>query len=196
MYKKITLLTVTLSTFTTITPDATPWIEIKPSYFTFSNCLMSEIYDKGGFEVQASGSIPVYKRLDIYTSIGYRQSWGHALSTGEKTNLIVIPFDIGLKPVFNFSDHAYYFCAAGPRFFFFHQHNKSAYVNCIINDTGIGLFINSGFNVLLKDHFLFGLFAEYSYEPTNVSSTKQNVFSNGNVSIGGFAVGVNFGYAF
>jgi hypothetical protein len=157
---------------------------------------MSTIYDNGGFEIQGSASVPFCNYIDLYGSIGYRKAWGHALSTGEKTSLSVIPVDIGLKPVFNFCDRFYYFFAIGPRYFHFHQHNKSPYVDCIIKGGGIGLFVNTGFNVLLADCFLLGIFGEYSYEKKSVCPQMPNLYSNGSVQIGGFAFGASLGYAF
>lgn len=176
--------------------NLTPWLEIKPSYFVFSESPMNDIYGKGGFEIQGSASIPLCSYLDFYGSIGYRKAHGHALNSGEKTSLTVIPVDVGLKPTFNFCERFYYFLAAGPRYFYFHQHNDSPYVDRTINRSGIGLFVNTGFNVLLGDCLLLGIFSEYSYEKKTVCPKRPNVFSNGAVQIGGFAFGASVGYTF
>lgn len=167
MYKKIIVLCGLFSAITVGASDLTSWLEIKPSYFLFSTPVMSEIYDDGGFQVQGSASIPLCKYLDFYSSFGYRQAWGHALNSEEKTSLTVIPVDIGVKAVGNFSDKYYYFLAMGPRYFSFIQHNDSLYVNPIINGAGIGLFVNTGLNIELSKSFLLGIFAEYSYGKKN-----------------------------
>ncbi len=202
MYKKIMRLCAPAASLcallctSTYASNATSWLEIKPSYFFFSASPMNDIYDHGGFEIQGSVSIPVYEYLDFYGSIGGRKAWGHALNSCEKTSLTVIPIDIGLKPLFNFYNRFYYFFAFGPRFFYVHQHNKSPYVDGKINSGGVGLFINTGFNLLLADHFLLGIFGEYSYEKKKIWPKKQYVYSNGHVQFGGFAFGINLGYAF
>jgi len=196
MYKKIALLSVLLCTVTPYASDLTPWLEIKPSYFFFSASPMNDIYDDGGFEIQGSLSVPFCNYLDLYGSIGYREAWGRALNTCEKTSLTVIPVDIGLKPVFNFCERFYYFFAIGPRYFYFHQHNNSPYVDCIINGNGVGLFVNTGFNILISECLLLGIFGEYSYEKKSICPHMPNVFSNGSVQIGGFAFGLSVGYAF
>ncbi len=203
LYKKIALFSALLCSLTQyasddscMIADLTPWLEIKPSYFFFSACPMNNIYNHGGFEIQGSASVPICKYLDAYGSIGYRRVRGHALSTCSKTSLTVIPIDIGLKPIFNFCERFNYFFAIGPRYFYFNQHNKSPYVDCRINDIGIGLFVNTGLNVLIADRFLLGIFGEYSYEKKKICPSASNVFSNGNVQIGGFAFGVSLGYAF
>lgn len=200
MYKKIALFSALVGTGTQHASDhmrwPIRWFEIKPSYFFFSNSPMKNIYDKGGFEIQASGSGPVYSCLDLYGSVGYRKVWGHSLGLCEKTSLTVVPFDIGIKPVFNFCDHYYYFFAIGPRFFYFHQHNYSPYVDCSIKSGNVGLFFNTGFNVALNDCFLLGIFGEYSYEKKTICPRMENVYSNGPTQIGGFAFGISLGYAF
>lgn len=196
MYKKITLLLALLCTSTQYASNIAPWVEIKPSYFFFSTSPMNDIYDHGGFEIQGSASVPVYTYLDLYGSIGYRTVTGHALNSGEKTSLSVIPIDLGLKPIVNFHEHFYYFFAMGPRYFHFHQYNNSSYVDRTIKGNGIGLFANTGFNVLLADYFLLGIFGEYSYEKKKICPKKPNVYSNGSTQMGGFAFGVSLGYEF
>jgi hypothetical protein len=196
MYKKIVLFSVLLCTLMPHTSALTPWLELKPSYFFFAGSAMHDIYDHGGFQMQGSASGPLCNYLDLYGSIGYRKAWGNALNTCEKTNLTVLPVDIGLKPIFNFWQHCYYFFAIGPRYFYFRQRNHSPYVDCIIKGSGIGLFVNTGFNLLLADHLLLGIFGEYSYEKKKICPKRPQVFSSGSVQIGGFACGVSLGYAF
>lgn len=196
MYKKVTLLSVLLCAFTQYASDTTPRFEIKPSYFFFYASPMNDIYNKGGFEIQGSVSVPFYHYLDVYGSIGYRKVKGHALNTGEKTSLTVMPVDIGLKSIVHFYERFDYFFAIGPRFFYFHQKNDSPYVDPVINSGGVGLFINTGFNVLIKDCFLLGVFGEYSYEKKTITPKKPNIYSNGSSQIGGLAFGASVGYAF
>jgi hypothetical protein len=196
MYKKFVFFSAVLCTFTQHTTQLSPWLEVKPSYFLFCACPMNNIYDKGGFQVQGSTSVPVHNYFDVYGSIGYRQAWGHALNTCEKTTLAVIPIDIGLKSICNVRERGYCFLGLGPRFFYFNQDNSSPYVACNITGWGVGLFANTGFGVQVTDHFLWGIFAEYSYEAQTICPTMSDVYSNGSVQIGGVAVGISLGYLF
>jgi hypothetical protein len=196
MYNKIALFSALLCVVKLHASDISPWLEIKPSYFFFSSCPLKNIFHHGGFEIQGSASVPVCDHLALYGSVGWRRVTGHTLSTREKTKLTVIPLDIGLKTIVNFCERFYYFFAIGPRYFHFRQHNYSPYVDCTINGNGIGLFINSGFNVLFSDCLLLGIFGEYSYEKKKICPKKPNVFSNGSVQLGGIAVGLSLGYAF
>jgi len=196
MYKKRILFSVLLCIVTPYASASRLWLEIKPSYFFFAASVMRDIYDHGGFEIQGSASGSLCNYLALYGSIGYRTAQGHALNSCEKTRLTIIPVDIGFKPIFNVGQHCYSFFAIGPRYFHFHQHNNSPYVDCTINGNGIGLFVNTGFNALLANHLLLGIFGEYSYEKKGICPKKPLVFSNGSVQIGGFAFGASVGYAF
>lgn len=199
-YKKLALFSMLICAFSQYASELdsclNSWLEIKPSYFFFSASPMKNIYKSGGFEFQASVSVPVHNYLDVYGSIGYRKASGCALNSCEKTRLTVMPIDIGLKPVFNFCERFYYFFAVGPRYFYFNQHNYSPYVDCKVNGSNIGFFVNTGFNSQLSNCILLGIFGEYSYEKKKICSNRLNVYSNGPVQIGGFAFGVNLGYVF
>ncbi len=200
MYKKIIMLSALLCIFTQHASDnrfdVASWLEIKPSYFFFVTSPMNEVYNKGGFQVQGSASLPLCNYLDFYASIGYRQAWGHALNSEENTSLTVVPVDIGLKPVFNFCERYNYFFAVGPRYFSFYQYNNSSYVNAVVTNAGVGFFVNTGLNVQLAESFLLGLFGEYSYEKKTIESNLSNVYSNGSVQMGGLAFGLSLGYVF
>lgn len=196
MDTRIALLQALLCAATANALATMPWLEIKPSYFFFAASPMHDIYASGAFQIQGSVSAPVCTYLDLYGSIGCRTAPGHALNTCEKTNLTVVPIDLGLKPVLQCGAYGNYFFAIGPRYFHFHQHNKSPYVDCKVSGNGIGFFVNSGWNVLLTDCLLLGIFGEYSYEKKKICPMKQNVYSNGKVQLGGFAFGVSLGYAF
>ncbi|MBP6892080.1 hypothetical protein KBB68_00720 [Candidatus Babeliales bacterium] len=196
MYKKLFSFLLLCCSVTEYALELRPWLEIKPSYFFFNTCPMNDIYNKGGFQIQGSGSIPFRNYFDFYVSLGYRRVSGHVLDTCDKTTLSVVPIDFGIKPIFNFCEKFYYFFIAGPRLFVLHQSNNSPYVNPFINSCGVGVFANTGFNVLLKDSYLFGIFGEYSYERKKICSDMTNVYSTGPVQVGGLAFGATFGYAF
>lgn len=196
MDKKIILLFTLLGSNVQSASNLSPWLEIKPSYFFCTSTPLKDIYHHGGFELQGSVSAPVCKHLDFYGSIGYRHLSGHALNTDEKTKLTVVPLDIGLKPIFNWGESLYYFLAFGPRFFYFNQHNDSSYVDRKTNRGGVGLFVNTGFNLLFANGFLLGIFGEYSYEKGSISPRMSNVFSGGSIQLGGFAFGLSVGREF
>ena len=176
--------------------DLSPWLECKPSYFIFIAEPMHAIYPHGGFQVQASTSVPVYKFIDFYASVGYRQAWGHALNTEQDTTLKIVPVDVGLKFIESFCDSWRYFLTVGPRGFYVQQKNTTENVDAVASGGFVGFFANFGCNKEFYNGCLLGLFAEYCYEKTSICPTMQNVYSNGPVQIGGVALGFSVGYAF
>jgi hypothetical protein len=172
-----------------------PLLEAKAGYFFFASEKMSEVYRDGGFEVQLSGSFPIYRCLQVYASAGYLQAWGQSENGHQDTTIWEIPIDLGLKPVLNIASYAQYYIALGPRYFYVHQHNDSSYVNRNLSKNGVGFFINTGFNFFPIRHLLIDIFGEYAYEAPRFSSSKPNVFG-GKIQISKFTFGAGVGYAF
>ncbi len=171
-------------------------LELKPSYFFFTNSPLSKIYKRGGFEMQTSGSCQLWKWLDVYGSVGVMQTWGKSLNDGQKTSLLEVPVDLGLKPHFVLHKKVDYYFAFGPRYFYLHQYNDSTFVDKNIHNNVMGFFVNTGFNFEPVKHCTVGIFGEYAYGKTSFSSCKPNVFGQKNVQIGGCNFGVSLGYRF
>jgi len=97
--------------------------------------------------------------------------------------------------VFTLASFVQYYFSLGPRYFYVHQYNNSSFVNQSIGKSGIGLFVNTGFNFYVLERMLIDIFGEYAYEPTHISSSEPNVFG-GNVQVSTFAFGLGLGYKF
>jgi hypothetical protein len=172
-----------------------PLLETKGSYFFFASDTIRDVYSSGGFEIQVSGSYPIWKCVHIYGSLGFLEAWGDSTHFNQSTSIWEIPVDLGLKSLFNLTSFVQYYIALGPRYFYVHQHNHSAYVNKNMSQNGVGLFTNTGFNFILKKHFLIDIFGEYSYEPTSFSSSMTHVYTS-DIQLSKFAFGAGLGYAF
>jgi hypothetical protein len=172
-----------------------PVLEVKGGYFFFSDAKMRKIYNKGGLDLQISGSYPIWRWLQIYGSVEYLERHGRSLHGHQKTSIWEIPVSLGLKPVITICPKVQYYFTLGPRYFFVHQHNDSSYVNRNIGRSGIGGFVNTGFAFFPLHHLLVDVFGEYSYERVHVHSSKTNVYGR-NIQVGGFSFGVGLGYAF
>lgn len=175
-------------------------LELKAGYFFFADSTLRKIYDKGGLDLQISGSFPVATwpdryGLDIYASVEYLHRSGKTLGSGNKTSIWEIPISLGLKPIFAICQNVQYYFAVGPRYFHLHQHNNSSFLIKNVSRNGIGLFVNTGFNFIPCPHLLIDIFGEYSYARTHFHPSKHNVFGKA-IQVGGFAFGAGLGYAF
>lgn len=172
-----------------------PVIEIKTGYFFFASSSMRKIYNQGGLDVQLSGSYPIYRWLQIYGSVEALEKHGHAKGSQAKTWLWEIPLSLGLRPVATITSGVRYYFTFGPRYNIVRTGTDSTHVKKHANSGGPGLFVNTGFDFTLWQHFLMDLFGEYSYVPVTFSSSSKNVYGN-RVQMGGFTFGGGFGYAF
>jgi hypothetical protein len=172
-----------------------PTLEIKASYFFFTNPTMRQIYDQLGYEIQGSGAYPIAKYFHVYGSVGFLQRKGKSLQAYEKTSLWQLPVDLGLKSILPICPEVKYYVAIGPRYFFVHQHNDSSYIPTTICRSGIGLFVNTGFYFFSSERRFFNLFSEYSYQPISFPSSASNVYGV-KIDLGVLAFGAGLGYAF
>lgn len=177
-----------------------PLFEVKTGYFCFSDSTMRKVYDRDGFDIQLCASYPLRKlfsewTLNVYAALEYFQRSGHSINGSEKTSLWSIPVNIGFKPTYALSPKAQYYFAIGPRYFYMHQHNDSCFFDKNKSGSGLGGFINTGFNYKLSDHFLIDIFAEYSYARMNRYSKKPEIYTE-NMQIGGFTLGAGFSFKF
>ncbi len=175
-------------------------VEFKMGYFIFADSTLRKIYDKGGLDVQLSGSFPIRNwlnryNLEIYASVEYWERRGRSLGDEQRTSIWALPISLGLKPVFALTPRVQYYFGVGPRYFYLHQHNDSSYVSENKGHDGLGVFVNTGFNFNPRRRLIVDLFGEYSFMQLHVHSHKENVYSKKR-QVGGFTFGGGLGYCF
>lgn len=171
-------------------------LELKSSYFIFAHDSLNEVYHHGGFEESLAGSFPMWKWLNFYASIGIAHVNGKSLNDCQKTSLLEIPIDIGLKIVFPLHKKHDFYLASGGRYAYFQQHNNSSFVDKHIHKHCGGFFVNGGFNVFATHHWFIGFFGEYGFIKASITPSKPNVFGMTHVLVDNVAVGISAGYAF
>ena len=177
-----------------------PFCEIKTGYFFFSDSKMRKVYDKGGLDIQLSGSYPLWNltsrwSLEAYGAAEYFHLSGKSMNGDQKTTVWSVPINMGLRPVYAINANTQYYFSLGPRYFYIQQHNRSPYVYKNKSRNGVGFFINTGFNYALGDHFLGDIFGEYSYAKTQFHGGNPRVYTR-NIQVGGFTFGGGLGYSF
>ncbi len=170
-------------------------VESKIGYFFFSDSKMRKIYNRGGVDVQISGSFSVWESLQIYGSVEYFKKYGQSLGGHQRTDVWELPLSLGIKQVFKVAYPIDYYFTIGPRFFIVHVHMDSSYVTSHLSGNGLGGFVNTGFNFFPNEHFVVDVFAEYSYKQMSFHSSVTNSYGN-KVNVGGFVIGLGIGYAF
>jgi len=172
-----------------------PTLEVKNGYFFFTDSKMRKVYDQGGWDLQLSGSYPIWRWLQVYGSVEYLQRHGKSLKGHQKTSIWEVPLSLGLKSVITIRSEVQYYITLGPRYVFVHQHNDSSYVDKNVSNSGIGGFVNTGFNFILRRHFLIDVFGEYSFAKIRFHPDKKQVQGR-SVQVDGLTFGLGLGYAF
>jgi outer membrane protein W len=179
--------------------ESKPIIEAKGGYFFFASSKMRQVYD-AGWDIQLSSSIPVSRpfnklSLNIYGSIEFLRCSGNSTEEHDKTYIWELPINVGVKPIFLLSQQVQSYFSLGPRYFFIRQDNTSPYVDKNKSRNGLGLFVNAGFNFILRKHLVIDLFGEYSYAKTHFHSSTSNIYTR-DIQVGGFTFGGSLGYFF
>lgn len=175
-------------------------IEFKMGYFIFGDSTMRKIYDKGGIDIQLSGSFLLKNwskryNLELYSSLEYFERSGRSLRGKERTSIWALPISLGLKPIFAINPKIQHYFTVGPRYFYLHQHNSSDFVSKNKGHDGLGVFVNTGFNFNPHRRVIIDFFGEYSFMQLHIHSSKENVYEK-KQQVGGFTFGGGVGYHF
>lgn len=174
---------------------AQPTLEAKAGYFFFTSSKMRKVYNEGGWDVQVSSTYPIWKWLHAYASVEFSERHGRPLHSHNKTWIRQLPLSLGLRPVIKLCPKVQYYITLGPRYSFVHVDNNASNVSKNLNHSGLGGFVNTGFNFLPWGHLLLDVFGEYSYNKMRFHSSKPNVYFR-RTQVGGLTFGVGLGYAF
>ena len=171
-------------------------LEVKGGYFFFTESKMRSVYDEGGLDVQVALSGRIWKAIHLYGAAEYIERSGRSLNDHQETSIQLIPLSFGVKPTFSLTKGVDFYLNLGPRYFIIHQHNKSDYVNTVVNQNGLGGFAGTGFYFRPNKHLVFDAYAEYSYFTRKFSTFEKANMDSRDIDLGGFAFGGGIGYAF
>ena len=172
-----------------------PSLEIKGGYFFFSDPKMRKVYDHGGFDLQFSGTYPIWRWFQFYGSVEYLERSGASLNGGNQTKIWILPLSAGIQSLFRMHRRLQYYVTLGPRYFFVHAHTRASDLDRNLSQSGFGGFLNTGFRFFPVAHLFFDGFGEYSYQKVHFHASKTNVYGQ-TTQIGGFAFSAGFGYYF
>lgn len=173
--------------------DVPPLLEARVGYFFFNNTSLNKSYNKGGFDVQVCGSVPIWKFINIFAGLEHLERYGKS-SESDEIKLLETNLSLAVKPVFTITDQIHFYFDVGPKYFFVNAHSTSPYIDKM-NKNGIGGFLGTGFLFILDHNVTFDLFGEWSFKRMKFKSSMPNV-STSKMEIGGFVFGIGAGYSF
>lgn len=170
-------------------------VEVKGGYFVFADAKMRSVYNKGGVDVQLSGSFPCWRNFKFYTSVEYLRREGRSLGECQKTAIWQVPVSVGLKASAKVTECLTSYAAVGPRYFYAKVRNNSCFVDRNLSKNGVGGFVTAGFTFAPGSPVFIDLFGQYAYQKAQFHPSKANVCGR-NIQVGGFVVGGGLGYKF
>lgn len=190
--KKIISLAIISSTFI-CSADVPPLLEARAGYFFFNNTKLNKSYNKGGFDVQVCGSVPIWRCINIFAGFEHLERYGKS-SESDDIKLLETNLSLGVKPVFTLTDQIHLYFTLGPKYFFANAHSTSPFIDKM-NNNGIGGFLDAGVLFILDHDVTLDLFGEWSFKQMKFKSSMPNITTN-KMEIGGFVFGIGAGYSF
>jgi hypothetical protein len=157
-------------------------VELKVQYFSPTDQVFRDIYG-GGMMYGGEVSVGVWKGLEAWLGGSYFSSEGELTFTKEKTELEIVPIEVGLR--YRWAGERFSFYAGGGLSF---QSYKESNPIGDISLGGTGFMAEIGSYVRITGGLLFDLFVNYT--GCRLESPDFDI------DIGGFAAGVGLAYEF
>lgn len=141
-------------------------IEGGASYFYPQSGILRDIYG-AGVNYHLNFSQNVYKNLDLWVGANYFNKDGHSLGAHQKTNIKIIPVNLGLKYLFpvHFQHVNIDFYINGAfKYYFLKIHDYSPFVAKHSNKDGFGVVFGGGSYIYLYKHIFLNFLIDYSFK--------------------------------
>jgi len=170
-------------------------IKGKISYYYPINHTFRKIYDERAF-YGVEGSIQAFKDLFVYTGVNLLPSSGQSIGENSKTDLWLVPLEVGLKyffPIQNCYYEIYVAAAAAP--FYVHIKDDSPFVVRKRTKWDIGGSFKGGLLLFpTRTGFMIDIFLNYFLLKSDFSDTDKTVGRRADFS--GLSAGTGIGYWF
>ena len=181
-------------------------VEFRPSYFYPISSDFRDVFHEGGIDYQLTGTFPVYygqnawlRGIDVWWGLDYFSKEGHSTALHDKTEIQIAPITLGLKyffPPLGKRVPVTFYTAAAMKYYFVYTYNHSDYVKREINQNGMGGVVETGFTVTACKHWIFDLFAAYSFKSFGAPSVSSPSVETTGMNVSSINVGTGIGYKF
>ncbi|MBA3957428.1 MAG: outer membrane beta-barrel protein [Parachlamydiaceae bacterium] len=185
MYTRIGFLLVMLLAVNSV--SALDWgAELRAGYYYPESSRLRRIYHSGGPEAELEVTYKYSDQALVWGNLGYFSRHGRSLEMHEKTYIRIVPFSVGFKYLFCWSECAHPYLGLGGSYTWLHVKNDSDFVQRHISKRGFGFVVKSGIYVSLGDFFA-DLFLDYYYQ-------KIALHHHHTLDLGGLRSGVGLGF--
>lgn len=182
-------------------------IEGGASYFLPQSETLRDIYG-GGVNYHATLSQKVYKHLDLWAGFNYFDKNGHSLGAHQRTNIKIIPLNVGLKYFFpvHFEHVNIHFCTIDHinidfyingafKYYFLRIHDHSSFVKGHSNQDGFGFVFGVGSYIHLYKRMFLNFSIDYSSKQFVDFHYKRHTLSH-SIDLSGWDFGGGIGVQF
>lgn len=169
--------------------------EVRVSYFQFNESILREIYSST-VNTQLGLNYGLCNCLYGFGSVGYFSKEGSSLGEEDRTEITVVPLNLGLKFFLPFKTlEGNLFIEAGGTFYHVSIHNDSDFVLRKVYRNGVGGFVGVGALWRLWKSFYIDIFSDYSYRQTSNLNHQEGTTAF-KMNFGGLDIGGGLSYRF
>ncbi|MBI5346939.1 MAG: outer membrane beta-barrel protein [Chlamydiae bacterium] len=165
-------------------------LEIKPAYFHFQDPHLRSIFGNSAFMITGEYDHSLSNRLHIYADASYLQKEGTLHKYKTDAIITLIPLSIGLKYIYPYMSHLFFYGKAGPNWFYLRAKQQYPFVKEVDTKNGFGATLGTGSLIFISKTFFFDLFVNYLYDKKTFLDPNSNF--NIKMYAGGFEVGLGF----
>lgn len=195
MRKKYVYYTIALSLFTA-NVHSIEWLpEGKIGYFAPTGHKFRKIYD-GNAIYSLELSAQAWRQLYAWGNVSYFTDSGHSIGFKNKTTIHLVPFQLGLKYLFDITEDMRIYAGLGMAPTYLNTQDHSAHVVHPVHKWGIGGVAKAGAYVNFKNFFL-DFFTDYSFTKISFDGMHKHprVYRN-DADVSGWTFGLGIGYRF
>ncbi len=165
-------------------------------FVPFSNKLRGIFNDVMPF-VEVEGSYTFLPNWEIWGGVGYISGKGGSLQCGQSTTIEVIPFTLGIKRFFPFTDRLDGFVGLGGLWSLYKNRDYSQSVHQHFSANTFGGVVTLGVQYHVSNKIFVRLFGEYMYQQFRFSKVYPEHFTyRHNVDMSGTKIGCGVTYSF
>ena len=168
-------------------------LQARVGYFGLTSSWPREIYGCGAPDFEIEGGINLTPCAFYWSNLNYVWKQGHSTEFSDHTHLDLAVLSTGFNlatPILDSSTLLY--LGLGISGACVHTSDHSAYLPAHTTRFGVGFVAKSGVSIPCTTHLFVNPFFDYYYQPIHAQS--DGVHSR--VDMGGFRVGLGFGYHF
>ena len=174
-----------------------PILEFRASYFFPFSKIVRDLVHSGGANIALEATIPVWRKLNVWTGIDYFSRSGRMTDIDASVHLTIVPVTVGLKYIYPLRQYYGIYGGAGVRYYFVEMVNRLEPIYRTVHRSGVGGIIEIGNMFYIGEHFVIDIFTAFSFTKVNgIGGDLPPNATSTSIDVGGWNIGAGLGYKF